>query len=172
MSDVVLYQEEPLAQRVRSLLRGYHSGEVIPYVPYGRERNDAFTIDGCLESFIPDIINEIHPEFGGGVDGVYSLEVKKTGPLQMSYIGWILFVPSYFAALHLEVRVARHKDLIEWCFCQVAGQDSRGNAIFHAYDTSRTSKVAQTVINSWQRMRWRWSVEYGERQPSSESEES
>lgn len=137
------------------------------------EPADFYRIGSCLESFVPEVICEIHPEFGRrALDGVFCYEMRKTAPLQLSYIGSVIFIDSQrLAAFHTELRVARHADLVEWCLCRVGEVDSRGRMKDYDCHSGPTAKIAQTIINAGPQMRWRWSVEYGERQPSSAPEE-
>ncbi|AMV19269.1 hypothetical protein [Planctomyces sp. SH-PL14] len=180
---MTLFREVALAQCVRRLLKGVRTGDVVSPPPlvfengrasFGGEPADFYAVGSDLEFFVPQVVCEIHPEFGPRpFDGVFCYEMRKTAPLQLSYIGSVIFIDSQrLAAFHTELRVARHADLVDWCLCRVGEVDSRGHMKDYDYHSGPTAKIAQTIINAGPQMRWRWSVEYGERQPSSVSEES
>lgn len=106
-------REATLARNVRLLLRDVRVGDEIA-IPerFHRDLPHLHETTSGLEYFIPEVIREIEP--CGTLDGVFPYRICKHARLQMTIVGACVYIEGGYAPLYVQLRVARHANVVEW----------------------------------------------------------
>lgn len=156
-------REECLARHVRLLLRGLRVGDDVA-IPEGfyRDVPNLCKTMTALEYFIPEVICEI--ESCATLDGVFPYKASKVAPLQMTLVGACVYIQGGYAPLYVQLRAARHNDVVEWFYCRL-GELGRHGEKLYGNETGHNTLGLKT-LHRLDQIRWKHCVEYGERGPA------
>ena len=118
-----------------------------------------------LESFIPQVIGEIHPEMlGQSGDGVLPIIARKTGDGEVELFGHFCFIADQtLAPIHLKLQLANAADEISWLECRL-GQRGEHGMLRTPYDSpAATARLLNSLAKRASTLDWVYEVAFGER---------
>lgn len=151
--------ENLISRSLRTVLAKLPDGADIPM-------SDEFqTFLTGLESFIPQVIGEIHPEMlGQSGDGVLPIIARKTGDGEVELLGHFCFIVGQtLTPIHLKLQLAESADKISWLECRL-GQRGEQGMLRTPYDSpAATARILNSLAKRASTLDWVYEVTFGER---------
>jgi hypothetical protein len=154
--------EQKLSRSLRAVLADLPDGAGIPESGANFEQFRSFL--WSLESFIPPVLQTLHPEWGQeSLDGFIRLVARKVMAREVEYFGLcILIADQTLTPVHLCLQIAPSADAVSWLECKLGerGEEGMLRTPYRFRD-----KCLAALEGMEDRIDWDYKVTFGDRRP-------
>ena len=147
--------EAVLCERLRSVFGSLPSQAAID------ESEDFRVALTALEWFLPEVVDEIHPECPA-LDGVYPAYAQKHSHDEIEIIGICCLMSQELTPLHVQLQLAESGDYVSWLECRL-GEKVDGGMRKEPYRENIVLFDKLHVMERLDSLDWFYEVGYGER---------
>lgn len=146
-----------VAQSLSELLPQTAAGEALP------DSADLNNLMSALEYFIPEVLRELHPEWGHlCLDGVYPYEALKLGTREALIFGLAEFLDDFQRApVYARLQVSQSGQCVSWLECRVGEAGPQGMQRWP--NRPAIEKQLYRLAGKQDQIDWAYQVTYGEK---------